>query len=156
MFKQGDVVIHKSRPDLGNGLVIECNASTVSVKFVTADFTGIPTSSIALARNVNGRAPKVELPVKTVQKANPRSPTIKSTAQPNPRLTAPSSGLFNGCFAPILFFGVLIFFGSCVSSITAPTKDSNGYYKNEAEAWKACNAKYNNKCRYLGPSFKHH
>ncbi|WP_394141909.1 hypothetical protein [Vibrio chagasii] len=154
MFKQGDVVIHKSRPELGNGLVVECNDSVVSVKFVKADFTGIPTSSIALAKNVNSRAAKSGLPVKMVQKANRRSPPIKS--KPNPKPNTSSSGFFNGGLPPILFFGVLIFFGSCVSSITTPTRDSNGYYKNEAEAWKACNAKYNNKCKYLGPSFKHH
>jgi len=71
MFKQGDVVIHKSRPGLGNGLVTECNGSIVSVKFVKADFTGIPTSSIALARNINSPVPKSGFlkrkPVKMVQ-----------------------------------------------------------------------------------------
>lgn len=156
MFKQGDVVIHKSRPDLGNGLVIECNDSVVSVKFVKADFTGIPTSSIALARNVNGLESKSILPEKTVQKANCTPPLTKSKALLNPEPKSPSTSFFNGCLPPILFFGVLIFFGSCVSSVGTPTKDSNGYYKNESEAWKACNAKYNNKCKYLGPSFKHY
>jgi hypothetical protein len=159
MFKQGDVVIHKSRPDLGNGLVTECNGSIVSVKFVKADFTGIPTSSIALARNINGPAPKSGFfrrkPVKTVQQANRTPPPIKPKAQPNPETNPPSSSMFSGCLPPIIFFGVLILIGSCVSSITTPTKDSQGYYKNRAEAWKACNAKYNNKCRYLGPDFKH-